>query len=148
MIDKKYKRKIVKKILEYLNSKEAIVIYGARQVGKTTLMKYLMEHYIKENAFYFDLELQKLLNICNEGMEIVYNYLLQNGADEKKKIYLLIDEIQYLQDPAKFIKICCDHYPNVKLLVSGSSTFEIKKKFRQNLVGRTITFELFPLSFE
>lgn len=147
MIDKKYRRSIVKDILKYLNSKEAIVIYGARQVGKTTLMKYLLENYLK-NAFYLDLELPDLLDLCNRGVEDVCNYLIQKGADEKKKIFLLIDEVQYMENPANFIKICHDHYPNIKLLVSGSSTFEMKKKFKQSLVGRTVTFELFPLSFE
>lgn len=143
-----YKRKLVEEILKFLKSKEAIVMYGARQVGKTSLMKYLIENHIKENVFYFDLELKNLLDLCNEGPESIYNYLLQKGADEKKKIYLLVDEIQYLENPTKFIKILHDHYSNVKLIVSGSSTFNIRKKFRESLVGRTLTFELYPLSFE
>ena len=73
---------------------------------------------------------------------------MQKGADEKQKIFLLVDEIQYLEDPSKFLKIMHDHYSNIKLLVSGSSTFEIKKKFKESLVGRTVNFELYPLSFE
>jgi len=48
----------------------------------------------------------------------------------------------------KFLKIMHDHFPNIKLLVSGSSTFEIKKKFKESLVGRTVNFEIYPLSFE
>jgi len=148
MEDKIYKRKTVEKIVKYLDSKEVVVIYGARQVGKTTLMKYLIKNYLKENVFYFDLELSNLLELCNEGAESVYNYLLQKGADEKNKIYLLIDEIQYLKNPTNFLKIMHDHYPNIKLLVSGSSTFEIKKKFKESLAGRTVNFELYPLSFE
>lgn len=148
MEDKIYKRKIVEKVAKYLGSKEVIVIYGARQVGKTTLMKYLIKNHLKENVFYFDLELSNLLDLCNEGVEGVYNYLLQKGADDKKKIYLLIDEIQYLKNPTNFLKIMHDHYENIKLLVSGSSTFEIKKKFKESLAGRTVNFELYPLSFE
>lgn len=148
MGDVLFKRKVVDGILKYLDSRQAIVVYGARQVGKTCLLKYLMKNYLKENAFYFDLEHQNLLNLCNKGDKAVYDYLLQKGADEKKKIYLIIDEIQYLENPSKFIKILHDHYPNIKLLVSGSSTFEIKKKFKESLVGRTIVFELYPLSFE
>jgi len=147
MIDKLYKRGVVDDILKYLDSKEAIVIYGSRQVGKTSLLKYIMKNHIKQNVFYFDLEMKELLDLCNKGAEEVYRYLLQKGADEKK-IYLVIDEIQYLEDPAKLIKVLHDHYPNVKLLVSGSSTFEIKKKFRQSLAGRIIAFEIYPLSFE
>ena len=148
MVYKKYKRKIVDELVNYLDSKDIVVIYGARQVGKTTLIRYLMEHKLKENAFYFDLELQNLLELCNDGAESTYNYLVQKGANEKKRIFLLIDEIQYLEDPTNFMKVFHDHYPQVKLIVSGSSTFEIKRKFKQSLVGRTITFELYPLSFE
>jgi predicted AAA+ superfamily ATPase len=61
---------------------------------------------------------------------------------------LLIDEIQYLDEPTKLIKIFHDHYPQVKLLLSGSSTFEMKRKLRESLAGRMITFVLYPLSFE
>ncbi len=148
MTEKIYSRKILKDIEKYLDSKETIVIYGARQVGKTTLLKYLIEHNLKNNVFYFDLELLNLLELCNQGAEAVYKYLLEKGADDKKKIYLLIDEIQYIDNPANFIKIMHDHYPNIKLIVSGSSTFEIKKKFKDSLVGRIVCFEMYPLSFE
>ncbi len=148
MIDNIYKRGLVEELAKYLDSKEAVVIYGARQVGKTSLLKYLIKNHIPENAFYFDLELKDLLDLCNNGAEGVYKYLLQKGADEKKTIYLIIDEVQYLENPASFIKIMHDHYPEVKLFLSGSSTFEIRKKFRQSLAGRVVAFELYPLSFE
>lgn len=135
-------------IVEYLKSKEVIVIYGARQVGKTFTLRYLIEKNIKRNAFYLDLEQQNLLELCNQGAESVFKYLIQKGADEKSKIFLIIDEIQYLEDPTNFLKIIHDHYPSIKLIVSGSSTFEIKKKFKESLAGRTVNFELYPLSFE
>jgi len=143
-----YKRTAVDKILKYLDSKEIVVIYGSRQVGKTYLLKYIIKNYIKKNFFYFDLELPELLDLCNQGAESVMKYLMQKGAEENKRIFLVIDEIQYMNDPTKFLKIMHDHYPNIKLLVSGSSTFEIKKKFKESLAGRTVNFELYPLSFE
>ena len=146
-----YERKIIKDIRKYLDSREAVVVYGARQIGKTTMLKYLIEHDLrrmKENVFYFDLELFDLLELCNQGAEAVYKYLIEKGADEKKQIYLIIDEIQYLDNPTNFIKIMHDHYSQIKLLVSGSSTFEIKKKFKDSLVGRIICFEMYPLDFE
>ncbi len=151
MTEQIYKRKLIKDIEKYLDSKEAIVVYGARQVGKTTLLKYLIEHNLKplrDNVFYFDLELMNLLELCNQGAETVYKYLIEKGADENKQIYLIIDEIQYLDNPTNFIKIMHDHYPRIKLLVSGSSTFEIKKKFKNSLVGRIVCFEMHPLNFE
>lgn len=148
MVDKIYKRKLVEELQDYLDSREAVIIYGARQVGKTTLLKYLIRHYLRENSFYLDLEYRDLLDLCNQGAQAVYDYILQKGADEKKKIYVIIDEIQYLNDPANLIKLIHDHYLNIKLILSGSSTFEIKKKFKDSLVGRTINFEIYPLSFE
>ncbi len=148
MEEKIYKRKVVDEILKYINSKEIIVIYGSRQVGKTTLLMHLIKNHIKKNVFYLDLELPNFLDLCNEGAESVFKYLIQKGADEKQKIFLIIDEIQYMKDPTKFLKIMHDHFPNIKLLVSGSSTFEIKKKFKESLVGRTVNFEIYPLSFE
>ena len=148
MTDRIYKRNIVDEIVKYLGSREIIIIYGARQVGKTSLLNYLIENYIKKNVFYFDLELPHLLGLCNQGAESVFNYLIQREADEKNKMFLVIDEIQYMDDPTKFLKIIHDHYPKIKLLVSGSSTFEIKKKFKESLAGRTINFEIYPLSFE
>src|SRR3989338_10125091 len=99
MINKIYERKLATQVAAYLNSREAIVIMGARQVGKTSLLRYLIEKHIKDNVFYFDLELRELLDLCNRGSEEVYRYILQKGADEKKKIYLIIDEIQYLDEP-------------------------------------------------
>ncbi len=151
MAYKKYKRRIVEEVLKYLDSRECIVIYGARQVGKTSLLEYIMENHLQnneKNVFYFDLELPSLLELCNKGAEQVYDYLIQKGAEADKKIYLIIDEIQYLDNPTNFIKLLHDHYENVKLLVSGSSSFEMKKKFRESLAGRTVDFELYPLSFE
>ncbi len=148
MLNNKYRRKLVDKIALYLYTDDVIVIYGARQVGKTSLLQYLMENYLKSNTFYMDLELRNLLELCNSGPEETHKYLLQKGADKAKKIFLLIDEIQYLENPTNFIKIIADHYKNIKLVVSGSSTFEIRKKFKESLAGRTVTFELYPLDFE
>jgi len=105
MEEKIYKRKIIEEIVKYLESKEIIVIYGSRQVGKTSLIRYLIEHYLKKNTFYLDLEMPNLLELCNQGAENVFKYLIQKGAEENQKIFLLIDEIQYMEHPTKFLKI-------------------------------------------
>jgi predicted AAA+ superfamily ATPase len=64
-----------------------------------------------------------------------------------RKLFIFIDEIQYLENPSSFLKIIADHHPKLKLIVSGSSSFQIKKKFKDSLVGRTVNFELYPLCF-
>ena len=76
MVNKIYERKLAAHVTKYLYSPEAIVIMGARQVGKTSLLKYLIDVHLRENVFYFDLELRELLDVCNKGAEEVYQYLL------------------------------------------------------------------------
>lgn len=148
MVEKIYNRKLIEKIIPLLKTRDIIVIHGARQVGKSSVMQYLLNYHIKENYFYMDLENLEYLELCNNGPEKVHNFLIERGLNINKRLFLLIDEIQYLQNPSNFLKIFHDHYPDVKIIVSGSSSFEIKKKFKESLAGRTINFELYPLDFE
>jgi len=148
------KRKLVPQILKFILDDEIIVIHGSRQVGKTSLLFYVIDNHLKKisdggNIFYFDLEDFSLLELCNSSPENVLTYLKAKNADLSKKIYLIIDEIQYMKDPSSFLKLFHDRYKNqIKLIVSGSSSMLIKKKFKVSLVGRTVDFELFTLDFE
>ena len=148
------KRQLVEKILPYLEEKEIIAVHGARQVGKTSLLEYLIEHHLPQmappaNIFYFDLEDFILLDICNKGADETVKYLKAKGADFSRRIFLLIDEVQYLDNPSSLLKLMNDRYaPGVKVIVSGSSSFDIKRKFKDSLAGRIIDFELFTLDFK
>lgn len=148
-----YPRKITKEIEKFLKIPEIIVIHGARQTGKTTLLHILIEKLkrknLAKNIIYFDLEDFELVDLCNKGIKAVINHLKARGCDFNKKIYLFIDEIQYLENPSSFLKLFFDNWKNkIKLIVSGSSSFSIKSKFKESLVGRTCDFELFGLDFE
>ena len=149
------KRKLVDTIAPLLFDDEIIVIHGSRQVGKTSLMKYLMKNSLNEspipqkNIVYIDLEDFVLLDICNKGVDNAMNYLKSIGCDFTKRVFLFIDEVQYLDNPSSFLKLFHDRYgTEVKLVVSGSSSFAIKSKFKDSLVGRMFGFELFGLDFE
>jgi predicted AAA+ superfamily ATPase len=159
------KRKILSHICNFLNYKEAIIIYGARQVGKTTIMKMLIKKLKSTNIpdeaiFYFDLEDLEMLELCNQGVNDVIRYIEARtsynpsnppnpSASSKGKIYLFIDEIQYLNNASSFIKLMVDnHSDRFKLIISGSSVLDIKSKIKQSLVGRIVTFEVFGLDFE
>ncbi len=154
MNHKVYYRKIIDRIKPFIDDNEILVIHGARQVGKTTLLHYLINNIIiknnnQKNILYLDLEDFELLELCNNGIQNVINFLKGKGCDFNKKIYLLIDEIQYLNNPSSFLKLFFDKYQSkIKLIVSGSSSFAIKSKFKDSLVGRIIDFELFGLDFE
>ena len=140
-----FPRVILKKIKPFLGTPDVIVILGARQTGKSTLLRLLMEQV--ENPVYFDLEDFKFREICNAGVESFVRFLKESGVLQEPRTFVFLDEIQLLEQPSSFLKLLHDHYPFLKLIVTGSSTFAIRKKFKDSLVGRTVTFVLYPLSF-
>jgi len=90
-------------------------------------MKYIRENYYKESSFFFDLEKQSNLELLNKDPDIFINYLKSyHQWEQNNKITIFIDEIQYLNNPTSFLKYIYDNYENIKFIVSGSSTLEIR----------------------
>lgn len=156
MAKKIFRRLLVDEILKYLHTDEIVVLHGARQVGKTTTLMYLQD-YLQKNGFqtiYLDLEDSRFVKLIDQGIDEFLLFISEQGYDLKeyknndKKLYVLIDEIQYIQNPSSFLKQLVDHHHYLKLIVSGSSSFEMKSKFKDTLVGRTVGFEMYPLSFQ
>lgn len=143
------KRSVIDEIVKFLDTNNTIVLHGARQVGKTYIMYYLENLLQSQNkpSFFIDLEDFRMVEILDKGVESFLAYLKEAGADLTKKLYVFIDEIQYLDRPSSFLKLMTDHHKEIQLIVSGSSSFNIKKKFTDSLVGRTINFEIFNLTF-
>jgi hypothetical protein len=144
-----FERKIHAEVKKYLDTDDIIVIHGARQTGKTTLLRLLMQDLKPDETCFMDLEDGRLLELCEQGPAGIIDYLKQKGMlKEKRRCFLLVDEIQYLSNPSSFMKLIHDHHREMKLIVSGSSSFDIKSKFKDSLTGRTVNFELYPLDFE
>lgn len=145
-----YPRKIQEEINKWLFRDEIIILNGSRQVGKTSLLKLLQDELkhkeIKEEQiFYLNLEDFEILNDLNNSPKNILNYI----KTKNKKNYFLIDEIQYLDNPSNFLKYLYDEHRNeIKLIVSGSSSLELKAKLQDALVGRKISFAIAPLCFE
>ena len=145
-----YKRNIQEKINKWLLEEEIIVLNGPRQVGKTSLLKLLQNELMlqqirEEQIFYLNLEKLEVLDDLNKSPENLLNYIKIKG----KKAYFLLDEIQYLDNPSNFLKHIYDEYRDkVKLIVTGSSSLELKAKLQDSLVGRKISFMVKPLCFE
>lgn len=147
-----YKRDIVDEINNYLKTDDIIVLHGAWQVGKTSIL-YLLREQLKakgEVTYYIDLEDSRFVKILDSGSGEFIKLLEEEGlkTSYRKKIFVFIDEIQYLSNPSSFLKLTADHHKNLKLIISGSSSFAIKDKFKDSLVGRTVNFEIFNLSFK
>ncbi len=143
-------RKIAKNIEKWLDEKEIIILTGVRQVGKTSLLQLLKQELIsrkvdEKNIFYLSLENFDVLKSLNDDPENIFKYVL----DRNVKNYFLIDEIQYLDNPSNFLKLLYDKYADrIKLIVTGSSSLEMKASLQDSLAGRKVTFEIMPLDFE
>ena len=150
-----FRRAAVDEIERYLHTDDVIVLHGARQVGKTSILMYLQDQIAAQGqrTIYLDLEDSRLAAVLDRGVEEFLRYLTEEGVDlatlraAGSRLFVLIDEVQYLENPSTFLKLLADHHRYLKLIVSGSSSFEMKSKFRDSLVGRTVDFEIHPLSF-
>ncbi|MEK6672353.1 MAG: ATP-binding protein [Nitrospirota bacterium] len=147
-----FERTAIGEIKKYLHTDDIIVLHGARQVGKTSILYYL-EHQLKSQkkiTYFIDLEDSRFVKILDAGVDDFLRLLREDGIhiDSGKKVFVFIDEIQYLKNPSSFLKLIADHQKGIKLIVSGSSSFAIKTKFKDSLVGRTVNFEIFNLSFK
>jgi len=132
---------------KYLGTDDVLLFIGARQAGKTTILRQL-QSFLKEknNLVYFlNLEDPDYLELLNKSPKNLFKVFT---LDLNKKNFVLIDEIQYLNNPSNFLKYFYDEYGGkIKLLVSGSSAFYIDKKFKDSLVGRKKIFNVRTLSF-
>lgn len=134
------KRKLEDTILTYISSPEIIAIVGARQSGKTTLLKRLYEKMEKE-AVFLSFEDKKALNLFEKNIDDFIKMYVEG------KKYLFIDEFQYAKLGGKNLKYIYDlHY--IKIFISGSSAIDLSVNALKFLVGRIFTFTLHPFDFE
>ena len=142
------KRRLFDKILPWLDSPHILIIKGARRAGKTTLLQFLKEYLESQGqrAALFSVD-QLLFEPYFKDPLLFEKYLRREGLLGKGRLFLLLDEFQYLTDPGLFLKVLYDRLsPGLKLIVSGSSSLEISRT-REFLTGRKIEFVLERFSF-
>jgi len=128
-----------------MSSKKVILVLGARQVGKTTLVKNISKKLEKD---------RKKILYLNCDIEEDYNAINTTSIAILEKLFLLpkidiliIDEAQRLDNPGLTLKIIYDNFPTIKILATGSSSFDLKNKLSDPLTGRYLDFTLYPFSF-
>ncbi|MBO4752931.1 MAG: ATP-binding protein [Bacteroidales bacterium] len=132
-------RTISELLAKKMHSGKAIVLIGARQVGKTTLLKeYLQKH---DHVLWLNgdkIEIRALMdNITVER----YRSMLENND------IVVIDEAQRISDIGLKCKLLTDNFPDVQLIVTGSSSLDLANKVNEPLTGRKWEYRLFPLSY-
>ncbi|MFH1379893.1 MAG: ATP-binding protein [bacterium] len=139
-------RTIKRTVLPWLEREEIIVITGARQAGKSVFLYQLIYDYIlkkSNNVYYFNLDIKNSIKFFEKPDNIIN---LVNKT--KRKTYIIIDEVQRLKEPGLFLKGIYDLHLPVKIIVSGSSSLELKSKIHEPLTGRKILFHLNPFNLE
>lgn len=127
-------------ITDFLFRKKTILIYGARQVGKTTLVGELIKNLNTATLVLNgdDADTRSLLSEANpvKLQPVIGNHKL-----------IIIDEAQRIDDAGLIIKIIHDNYPEVQLIVTGSSSLDLAGKIKEPMTGRKFEFFLHPFAF-
>ncbi len=123
----------------YLEKNKVLIIYGPRRVGKTTLVK----NFLKTTTLRYKID---------SGDNVKVQHIISSGDFDLLKDYchgydlLVIDEAQSIPHVGKGLKIIVDEVPNIKVIVTGSSSFDLSNKVGEPLVGRQRIIRLFPLA--
>lgn len=121
---------------------KVVVVLGPRQSGKTTMLKELQTTWTEtgKKVTYFNCDTAEDLEAINT------NSLTILGSRVKNADYLLVDEAQQLTNPGLTFKIIHDNFPQVKVIVTGSSSFELRNRMSDAMTGRYVDFMMYPLS--
>jgi len=121
-------------------TQKIIVLFGARQTGKTTLCNSVINK-TGLRAFKVNADQLKYIDVFS-SRDLRKMEALIDGYQ-----LLFIDEAHRIPDIGMNLKILHDEYPELKILVTGSSSFELAKRVTEPLTGRKIIYQLFPISY-
>jgi predicted AAA+ superfamily ATPase len=133
-------QKQLENLISLIQPGKVIVIYGARRVGKTTLLRKFVDNLEGEAVLFVN------------GDDITARQFLESQSIENLKDfvgrhqYLIVDEAQYVQNIGLNLKLIVDHIPGVKVIASGSSSFDLAQNIGEPLTGRRFVLKLFPLA--
>ena len=126
-------------VRDKLDKGKAIILMGARQVGKTTLVKELFNGF--DNMIWLngdELDVQNLFeNVSTTRLKSIFG----------NKKYVVIDEAQRIKDIGLKMKLITDELPEIQLIATGSSSFDLANEINEPLTGRKWEYKMYPVSF-
>ncbi len=144
------KRKILTEIKKYYFEKEIVILIGARQVWKSTLLKMVEKELVKNNYWvFFDTDFDnELLDLKSSKDLLDLLELSWFSQNNKEKFIVFIDEFQKIRNIWTIIKWIYDRFDNIKFFLSGSSSILINKAFWDSIMWRKVVFNIERLDFE
>jgi len=144
------KRKIFSEVIKYMDRRQIVLFTGLRRVGKTTLMYQIIDELLGKGVNPFNI-LYFSFDEIRYGLE---NIIKQYETDvlrediSKKKVFILLDEIQKLEGWPSKVKLLYDANPKLKIFLTGSAQITMWRGTRESLAGRFFDFVIKPLDFE
>jgi len=133
-------RKLEKELIKYLDRREALAAMGPSQSGKTTLLKKIAEDKLKNKKVkYITFEKRADLKLFENSIEDFKDLIVDYD-------FVFIDEFQYVKDCGQKLKYLYDE-TDIKFIISGSASLELKYKVGKYMAGRMIDFNLWQFSF-
>jgi hypothetical protein len=133
--------------------RRAVVLMGMRRIGKSVIMQHavnglLAEGVPKNKICFINVDNPVFLNMVNFGLDQLFKLSMEAvGSNDPAGWYVFYDEIQYLPDWERHLKVMVDTYPKTKFIASGSAGAALKKKSQESGAGRFTEFVLPPLTF-
>ena len=135
-------RILEKEIERYLFRGRVVTLYGPRRVGKTTLVRKILTNHPDKRTLYLNCDLQSV----QTGLAVQEATLLKSFLGEYDLVVL--DEAQNIPEIGKILKILVDTYPEMQIIATGSSSFELANRTGQPLTGRVYPLRLYPVSLQ
>jgi len=149
----KYTRMLFPDLLRYLPDRQILSLVGLRRTGKTVILKQLIKHLIHNEGVparsIFFLSFDEALVTTKMTLQEYLEVFLKDVSETypKERMYIFLDEIQYIPRWQHILKRYYDRERNVKFIISGSSSLFLKKKTTESLAGRIYEFKLDILDF-
>ncbi len=134
------RRLLQEQIENHFFRKRCIIIYGARRVGKTTLIKQIQKKYSESETFYLNCDEPDIRADLTDATSTELKALIG-----KRKI-IFIDEAQRVKNIGLTLKLLVDNFPNKQIVATGSSSLDMANEIVEPLTGRKYEFQLFPFS--
>lgn len=148
MMKKTIHRQVLSALEQHLNAPEMTLLIGPRQVGKTTLIRTLLDGLEAQGkrTVFFNLDIEEDMRWF-ESQRTLLDRLTFLVGQSTQRVYVAIDEIQRKQDAGRFMKGLYDMGLPYKFILSGSGSLELKEQITESMMGRKREFFIPPVSF-